>query len=137
MAHEQAYYDTSFDCCQCGETSYSTVIYRISIPWSHQYALSAGKPECPEVALILDDKPIDQVQDHKIIDRIIPEQNDEHTERMKLIPVANIEKFSDSKRKEEIAEYVETHSRRGTAFALGMPMTVFQPISDGIAKFSQ
>jgi hypothetical protein len=62
-------------------------------------------------SLRLDEIPTDPVQDHKIIERIIPEQNDEQTERMKLKAVANIKKFSHSKRKEENREDVETHYR--------------------------
>jgi hypothetical protein len=56
---------------------------------------------------------------------------------MKLIAVAKIKKISQSKRKEEIAKYVETHFGRGIKFALEIPMRVFQLISDGIAKFPQ
>jgi hypothetical protein len=137
MAQEQTYYQTSIDSCQCGETIHYTVAGKIRMSYSHQYALGAEKPKCPEVALILDEIPTDLVQDHKIIERIGRKQNDEHPERMKVITKTNIKKCSHFQQKEEIQEYLETDYRRGTRFTLGMPMLIFQLISDGIAKFAK
>jgi UDP-N-acetyl-D-mannosaminuronic acid transferase (WecB/TagA/CpsF family) len=64
------------------------------------------------VALILDEMPRDLVQDHKIIERMVRKQNDEHAEKMKVVVMANIKKVSHCKQNEEIQEYVETHDRR-------------------------
>jgi hypothetical protein len=54
-----------------------------------------------------------------------------------MIVMANIKQVSHSKQKEEIQEYIETHYRRGLTCALGMPMTIFQLISERINKFSK
>jgi hypothetical protein len=72
-----------------------------------------------------------------IIAKIVPKQNDEHTERMKVIAMTMANMKKHSKQREEIQEYIERHDRQATRFALGMPMSIFQLISNGIAKFSK
>jgi hypothetical protein len=76
-------------------------------------------------------------QNHKIIYQIVPEAIDAHGRDMKAVVVTNIKKFSQSKKKEDIERYFNTHYTIGSTFALGMPMTVFRLILDGIWEFTE
>jgi hypothetical protein len=79
------------------------------------------------------------LQDDKIISRIVPESIDPHVRDMKAVAAVNISKFSHSRerKKEDIERYIDADYTTGLAFALGMPMTVFRLISDGIREFTQ
>jgi hypothetical protein len=51
--------------------------------------------------------------------------------------MANIKQVFHSRQKEEMQGDVGTHYRQGLTGALGMPMTIFQLISERINKFSK
>jgi hypothetical protein len=56
---------------------------------------------------------------------------------LREVAVRNIKRFSHSKRKEEIRQFVEGSFVIGTEFALELPISVLDLISDGIRHFSQ
>jgi hypothetical protein len=60
-----------------------------------------------------------------------------HVVHLKEVVVCNIKRFSHSKRKEEIREFIKGNFVIGTAFALGLPISALDLISDGIRHFSQ
>jgi hypothetical protein len=55
---------------------------------------------------------------------------------LKEVAVGNTKRFSRSKRKEEIRQFVEGNFVIGTEFALGLPISVLDLISDGIRRVS-
>jgi hypothetical protein len=60
-----------------------------------------------------------------------------HVIHLKDVIMRNIRRLSHSKKKEEIKQFVESHFVIGREFALGLPISVFNLISDGIRHFSQ
>jgi hypothetical protein len=60
-----------------------------------------------------------------------------HMVHLKDVAMRNIGRFSRSKKKEEIKQFVESHFAIGREFALGLPISVLDLISDGIKHFSQ
>jgi hypothetical protein len=59
-------------------------------------------------------------------------------ERFERIAVEHIQRFSHAgkKRKEEIVTYVTRHFRAEDGFAMGLPVSLYVLISNGIQKFS-
>jgi hypothetical protein len=137
LASELQHYGTTPDDCGCGETCHSSALYRIACPCSHQYAVGAEKPRVPDVNLELR-VPATAVtvvlERLEREERIVPSSED--CARWQARAVREIKNFSHSKKTAEIREYVREHFQVGSGFALGLPVSVFGLISDGISRFS-
>jgi hypothetical protein len=60
-----------------------------------------------------------------------------HVIHLKDVAMRNIRRFSHFKKKEEIKQFVESHFAIRREFALGLPISVLDLISNGIRHFSQ
>jgi hypothetical protein len=137
VQREIDWYETTVNSCKCGETSHIWAIYGIPFPCSHQHSLDVDKSSIPptfEINL----RPTWQncVLDIVEVNRNPPDDLRLQVIRLKEVAVLNIRRFSHSKRKEEIRQFVEGNFVIGTEFALGLPISVLDLISDGIRHFS-
>jgi hypothetical protein len=73
--------------------------------------------------------------DVRTLEREIPNESPAHIMFVKDFAVRNIRRFSGSRKKEEVREYVEENLFVGAEFALGLPMSVLGLISEGIRHF--
>jgi hypothetical protein len=71
------------------------------------------------------------------VNRDAPVESLLHVIHLEDIAMRNIRRFSHSKKKEEIKQFVESHFVIGRGFVLGLPISVLDLISDGIRHFSQ
>jgi hypothetical protein len=138
MEQEATWYHTTTSSCDCGETIHLSVIYGTQMPCSHQYYLGVEKPSVPSifnVSLIhtWENCILDVVK----IDRHIPDESPTHFEYVRDITIRNIKRFSKSKKKDEIRRYVDENLIMGEEFALGLPISLLNLISQGIQQFSQ
>jgi hypothetical protein len=139
MRLEIEQYGTALDGCGCGETVHLSLMYRTQCPCSHQFALGAPKPKVPNIGLILSDAASRLIVEIERVGRTIvapvPRDQREHFER---IAVEHIQRFSHAgkKRKEEIVTYVREHFLAEDGFAMGLPVSLYVLISNGIHKFS-
>jgi hypothetical protein len=60
-----------------------------------------------------------------------------HVVHLKDVAMRNIRRFSHSKKKEELKQFVESHFAIGSESTFGLPISVLDLISDGIRHFSQ
>lgn len=135
IGSECVFYNTSVDECECGETVLYSSMYRCDIPCSHRIFLGAQFPKIDNIKLTLN-KQFDELIPDIIEDDEIRKQI-EH-DKVKEIISKNIKKFSHSKEKEEIKQYVDQNFiPKYDAFALGYPIEFFIVISNGIKFFSK
>jgi hypothetical protein len=132
------WYETTVNSCKCGEISHLCAIYPIPFPCSRQYSLDVDKSSIPPTFEI-DHRPTRQncVLDIVEMNRNPPDNSRLHLVHLKEVAVRNVKRFSHSKRKEEIRQFIKGSIVSGTEFALGLPISVLDLISDGIRHFSQ
>jgi hypothetical protein len=70
------------------------------------------------------------------MNRDAPVGSPPHVIHLKDVAMRNIRRFSHSKKK-EIKQFVQSHFAIGREFALGLPISVLDLISDGIRHFNQ
>jgi hypothetical protein len=139
MRLEIEQYGTTLDSCDCGETVHLSLMYRTQCPCSHQFALGAPKPKVPDMGLILSGATSQLIVEIERVERIIvariPRDQRKHFER---IAVEHIQRFSHAgkREKEQIITYISEHFRAEDGFAIGLPLSLYVLISDGIRKFS-
>jgi hypothetical protein len=138
MQREIEWYGTKVSSYNCGETSYLCATYGIPFPCSHQYALDADRPSIPP-AFEINLRPTWQIYvlDMVEVNRDAPVEPPLHVIHLKDFAMGNIRRLSHFKKKEEIKQLVESHFAIGREFALGLPISVLDLISDGIRHFSQ
>jgi hypothetical protein len=71
------------------------------------------------------------------MNRHAPVESPLHAIDLNDVAMRNIRRFSHSKKKEEIRQFVENHFAIGQEFALGLPISVFDLISDRIRHVNQ
>lgn len=134
IGSECVFYDTTLDRCECGVTILYTSMYRCDIPCSHRLFLGAVFPQIEEIKLKLNKQFDELIKD--IIEDNEPREQIDH-DRIKEIIVKNIKKFSHSKSKEKIIQYVnENYVPKYDEFALGYPIEFFDVISKGSIFFT-
>jgi hypothetical protein len=69
------------------------------------------------------------------VDREVPDASPVHISYMKDLAMLNIKRFSLSKRKDDMKVDVEKKFTIGSQFALGLPIAIFDLISEGVAHF--
>jgi hypothetical protein len=70
-----------------------------------------------------------------MVEREVPDASPVHITYMKNLAMRNIKRFSRSKRKDGIKMYVDKNFMMGSLFTLGLPIAIFDLISEGIAHF--
>jgi hypothetical protein len=65
----------------------------------------------------------------------VPDASPVHIAYMKDLVMRNIKQFSRSKGKNDTKACVDKNFRMGSQFALGLPISIFDLISEGIAHF--
>jgi hypothetical protein len=115
MQRESDWYGTTANSCKYGETSRLWTIYGFPFPCSHQYSLEVDKPSIPPTFEI-DLRPTWQncVLDIVEVNRNPPGDSRLHLIHLKEVAVRNIKKFSYSRRKEKIRQFVEGNLVIGT-----------------------
>jgi hypothetical protein len=71
----------------------------------------------------------------RTLEREIPNESPAYIMSVKNLAVRDIRRFSGSRKKEEIREYVEENLVVGAEFALGLTISVLGLISEGIEHF--
>jgi hypothetical protein len=138
LGREAEHYGTTPGHCRCGETCHSSAIYGISCPCSHQYWIGVEKPRLPDINLELGISATALTVDLKRLDRAdVNLPSDEDRARWQEHAVRQIKNFSHSTKTTEIRAYVQEHFQVGNGFALGLPVSVFGLISEGISHFSE
>jgi hypothetical protein len=113
-------------------------MYGTQIPCSHQYFLGVEKPSVPQTFNISFLHPWQYcVLDLVKLERQTPDESPTHLEYVKDIAIRNIKRFSRSKKKDEIRRYVDDNLVMGEEFALGLPISLLDLISEGIQYFSR
>lgn len=138
LGREVEQYGTTPGHCRCGETCHSSAISGISCPCSHQYWIGVEKPRVPDINLELgiSATALTLVLEH--LDRADGDlPSDEDLARWQEHAVRQIKNFSHSRKTTEIRVYVQEHFQVGNGFALGLPVSVFGLISEGISHFSE
>ena len=138
LASESAHYATTREHCGCGETCQFSAMYRMSCPCSHQYSIGAEKPRLPEVELDLGVAESTLVLHLDALERTEGAPfSDEQRMSWEDHAVRQIKRFSHSRKTREIRAFVQENFEVGTSFALGLPVSLFGVISEGISQFSQ
>jgi hypothetical protein len=136
MQQEVRWYHSTQSSCNCGETNHLSVVYRVPMPCSHQYFLGIAKPDVPQsFNLSFHETWQNCVLDLQHLERDAPDETMEHIEYVQNIAYRNIKRFSGSRKKEDIRRYVQQNLVLGEEFALGLPISVHQLISEGIYFF--
>jgi hypothetical protein len=65
----------------------------------------------------------------------VPDAWPVHIASMKDLPMRNIKRFSRPRKKDGIKMYMGKNFTMGSQFALGLPIPIFDLISEGIAHF--
>jgi hypothetical protein len=65
----------------------------------------------------------------------VPDASPVHITGTKDLAMRNIKWFSRSKRKDDIKAYMDKSFTMGSQFALGLPIAIFDLISEGIVHF--
>jgi hypothetical protein len=108
----------------------------VSLPCSHQYSLGVEKPSAPhQYNLSFTGNWSECVLDIVMIEREVPDASPVHIAGMKDLAMRNIKQFSGSKKKDDIKAYVDKNFAMGSQFALGLPIAIFDSISERIAHF--
>jgi hypothetical protein len=68
-------------------------------------------------------------------DGAVPDE--QHVKGLKKFARRTIKRFSHTREKEKLQQYVADHFVIDDTFALGIPMSVLEPISVGIKEFSR
>jgi hypothetical protein len=71
------------------------------------------------------------------VNRDAPVESSLHVIHLKDVAMRNIRQYCHSKKKEETKQFVESHFAIGREFALGLPISVLNLISDGVRHSSQ
>jgi hypothetical protein len=103
---------------------------------SHQYSPGAEKPSVPDAFDI--SFPLTwpkYVIDIRKVDRERPEQLPARISYLKNLAARNIKRFSNSRGKAPIVQYVKVNFVLGDKFALGLPISILDLISNGILPF--
>jgi hypothetical protein len=136
MQQEMDWYKTTPRSCGCGETIHLSKMYGVRMPCSHQYCLGVAKPSVPQAfKLTFEETWADCVLEIRTLERQAPDPSPAHATYVKDLAVRNIKRFSGSRSKEEIGQYVEDNLVMSPDFALGLPISVFDLISRGIEHF--
>jgi hypothetical protein len=75
------------------------------------------------------------VPDVVTIEREVPDASRVHIAYMKDLAMRNIKRFSRSKKKDDIKTHVDKNFMMGSQFALGLPVAIFDLMSEGITHF--
>jgi hypothetical protein len=143
MMAECQFFQASPHSCNCTETRLQSKMFRMNLPCIHQFAMrfQAGittKPVLPDTVDLKIQKSIDHLQFRKTIlrrDGAVPDE--QHVKGLKEFARRTIKRFSHTRQKEKLKQYVEEHFVIGDTFALGIPMSVLELISSGIREFSK
>jgi hypothetical protein len=77
------------------------------------------------------------VLDVQKLEREVPDESPAHIAYLKELAIRNMKRFSHSKGKSEIQKYVDQNLKVDGGFALGLPISVLNLISEGIRSFSK
>jgi hypothetical protein len=140
MRMEIAQYRTTLDGCDCGETVHLSRMYRTQCPCSHQFALGATKPATPDIDLVLSGATSQLVVEIEEVERertAAARITHGQRERWEGIAAEHIRRFSHAgKKKEAIRAYVHERFEVKGGFAMGLPVSLYVVMSDGIRHFS-
>jgi hypothetical protein len=108
-------------------------MYGVSMPCRHQYSLGVEKPSVPHrYNLLFTYNWSECVLDIVTIEREVLDVSPVHIAYMKGHGMQNIKRFSRSKRKDDIKAYVDKNFTMGSQFVVGLPIAIFDLISEGI-----
>jgi hypothetical protein len=77
------------------------------------------------------------VLDIQKLEREVPDESPAHITCLKELAIRNIKRFSHSKGKSAIQKYVDHNFKVDVGFALGLPISVLNLISEAIRSFSK
>ena len=138
MQYECSCYKTTVDKCLCGETIFESTLLKINIPCSHRVSKGATFPELPDFNLIMNPS----INEFKLTTNIIPrERRAQSYDEIKILKenaVKTIKKYSHSKDKASITQYVDENlSTIGESFANGKPMNYHSVVHNGIIRYTK
>jgi hypothetical protein len=108
----------------------------VPMPYGHQFSFGAEKPSVPrQYNLSFTDNWSESALDIITIEREVPDASPIHSDYMKNLAMRNIKRFSRSKRIDDIKAYLDKTFRMGSQFAPGLPITIFDLISEGTTHF--
>jgi hypothetical protein len=115
----------------------------MQIPCSHLFAMIlregvTAKPILPETVDLVLSKSIEHIQLMKVVvrrHRPVPDERD--VMGLKRLAWRPIKRFSHTREKERLEQYVDDRFVIGDTFALSIPMSILELISLGIDEFSR
>jgi hypothetical protein len=97
-----------------------------------------GKPILSETVGLKLKKSIDHLQLRRaVVRRDGPGPDEQHVKGLKKFARRTIKRFSHTKEKEKLRQYVDDHFAIGDVFALGISMSILELISLAIKEFSR
>ena len=134
MENEKAFFKTSKDKCECGETALESKLFQVDIPCSHRFSCGErfGKV-IPPTILFKHDEP-NRTFEYKVRERESTATEQSMT-TLKTMAVKQIRRYSHFKNKAVIKEFVESKMTTSTEFANGKPVSYYMMIHEGILFF--
>jgi hypothetical protein len=139
IARERDFYETTKTMCECGKTPILPIILSKARSCSHSYSFGVQKPIFPaDLWLGAKEEPLaNRVVMPRFLGRESLTPDEGHRDYQRKLALKNVRRFNRRKQKDwdAIKVWAEERLEISGGYALGLPLSVLELISEGIKEF--